>query len=171
MMSWLALAAGVVHAQSPLPNQDNGMEGPATGFGLGAVVGTPSGLAMAWRPDPAQAVQVATGFSGQQGRFALNADYVRTVWAFFSDDQSWILPLYVGAGVRFRTAADEANERTADQSGLGVRVPVGIRVYPEDVRLDIFAEAAPALHFAPAPTVAFDFGIGVRLWAGGKEER
>ena len=41
--------------------------------------------------------------------------------------------------------------------------------YPEDVRLDLFVEGAPAVHFMPAPTFAVDFGIGVRLWAGGSE--
>jgi len=170
MMSWLVLAAGLASAQSRLPNQQNNMEGPATGFGVGAVVGLPSGLAVSWRPSAAQAVQATTGFSGQQGRFALNTDYIRTVWAFFSDDQSWIVPVYVGGGVRFRSASDPDDERSADQSGFGVRVPVGVRVYPEDVRLDLFAEVAPALHFADSPTFALDFGVGVRLWAGGPDD-
>jgi hypothetical protein len=170
MMSLLLLGGSLALAQSRLPNQQNSMEGPATGFGVGAVVGTPSGLALSWRPSPTQAVQAATGFSGQQGRFAANIDYIRTVWAFFNADESWIFPLYVGGGIRYRTLTNDEDKREADQSGIGLRVPVGVRVYPEDTRLDLFAEVAPALHFSPSPTVAVDFGIGVRLWAGGKEK-
>ena len=168
MILTLTLVSAVSLAQS-LPNKQDSMEGPATGVGVGAVVGTPSGLAVSWRPTPTKAIQAATGFSGQQGRFALNADYIHTVWAFFSGDGSWILPVYVGGGVRYRTAANDNDQRVADQSGFGVRLPVGLRVYPEDVRLDIFVEGAPAVHFMPAPTFAVDFGIGVRLWAGGTE--
>lgn len=168
MISILALVSTAALAQS-LPNQQNNIEGPATGIGAGAVVGTPTGLALAWRPDPSKAVQAAAGYGGKQGSFGLNVDYVQTVWALFSGDGDWIMPLYVGAGVRYRGQSDTV-ETEFDQNSVGVRLPVGIRVYPEDIRLDIFAEAGPAVHFLPAPTLAFDFGMGVRLWAG-KTER
>jgi len=171
MTAWLLLAVGIAHAQQRLPNQQNSMEGPATGFGVGGVVGTPSGLALSWRPDTKQAVQVATGFSSQKARFAMNVDYVRTVWAFFSKDQSWIMPLYVGGGARIRTADEELDPPAPTQTGMGVRLPVGLRVYPEDIRLDLFAEVGPALHIASEISYTFDFAVGVRLWAGGKEER
>lgn len=165
MTLWTLLLATATWAQSRLPNQTDSMEGPARGVGVGAVVGTPHGLSVAWRPSNAHAVQGAAGWSGQQGRFALNVDYVRTVWVFFNADQSWVLPVYVGAGGRFRTMEADT-DRSADQSGFGVRAPIGLRAFPEDVRLDLFVEVAPALAFVPEPAFAIDFGIGVRLWAG-----
>ena len=167
-MTLFGLFTATALAQS-LPNQQNNMEGPATGFGVGAVVGTPSGLAISWRPNPSRAIQAATGFSGQQGRFALNADFVQTVWVLFNEDDSWILPLYVGGGLRYRALSGSPDQREADQDGIGLRAPIGMRIYPEDIRLDIFAEVAPALHLRPEPTFAFDVGIGVRLWAGKPE--
>jgi len=170
MTAWLVLALGVAHAQHRLPNQQDSMDGPATGFGLGAVVGPPHGLAMSWRPSPAQAVQATLGFGGTQGRFAINTDYIRTVWAFFADDQAWVLPLYMGAGVRVRTDTEDSIEGGPGEGGFGVRAPIGLRVYPEDVRLDIYIETAPALHFSPSPVFTMDFALGVRLWAGGKQE-
>ena len=169
MISIMALASTVALAQS-LPNQQDNMEGPATGVGLGAVAGTTTGLAAAWRPNPSRAFQASTGYGGQQGRFALNVDYIQTVWALFSRDGSWIVPLYVGGGVRYRSQPAVDGLPTDSEGGIGVRLPLGVRVYPEDVRLDIFAEAGPAFQFTPEPTFALDFGVGVRLWAG-KEER
>lgn len=169
MITLLALASTVALSQS-LPNQQNNMEGPATGVGLGAVAGTTSGLAVAWRPDPSKGFQATTGYGGKQGRFAANVDYIQTVWAFFSGDGSWIIPLYVGGGIRYRSQPVLEGLPTNNPGGMGVRLPLGVRVYPEDIRLDIFAEAGPAVQFSPEPSLAFDFGVGVRLWAG-KPER
>ena len=117
-------------------------------------MGTPTGLALAWRPDPSKAVQAAAGYGGKQGSFGLNVDYVQTVWALFSGDGEWIMPLYVGAGVR--SGAERRRQTEFDQNSVGVRLPVGIRVYPKT--------SASTSSPKPAPRALLPSPPGVRFW-------
>jgi hypothetical protein len=67
------------------------------------------------------------------------------------------LPLYLGVGGRVKIR-EHAEDR------LGVRVPIGVSYIFEDLPLDIFAEVAPVLDFAPSTRGGFTLGIGARWW-------
>jgi hypothetical protein len=106
-------------------------------------------------------IQAAAGWSLTEGRLNINADYLYDITRIETPDTPGVAwPVYVGAGARLRLGAEGEGE------GLGVRVPVGMRLEPEDLRLDVYLEVAPVLLLLPETTVTFDAGLGARFYFG-----
>ena len=169
-MSWAVLLLGTAWAQTSPGQLPNTLEGPARGVGV--ALGTPTGLALSWRPSDAMAVQSAVGWSFQQDQFNANADYVITVAELPGPDDSIVFPAYIGAGARLRLDGDDddtSNTNTSDQSTFGLRIPAGLRMVPEDLRLDAFIEVAPVVVLFPDTQASLDFGLGFRFWLGPTE--
>ncbi len=152
---WL-LWTGQAMAQSGPPDF---LRGTPAGFGAGLVVGSPSGLSLAWRMPGSTMVQAAVGWSLQENTLSANVDYVfdlTTIQQDSTPDISW--PVYMGAGGRVRMGVDDA--------GLGARVPVGIRMEPHDLKLDVYMELAPFVMLVPYTDAGLDFNLGVRFYFG-----
>ncbi len=154
------LAAGLlaVGANAAAKNHD---------FGLGIVVGEPTGItgkkflddnravdfALAWSFEGNDSVQAHANYLFHQGQLPVNADTHGS------------LPWYWGVGARIKLEENEGNSsRNNDDDLIGVRVPVGVAWYPENTQLEVFGEIAPTLDLAPDSDFDIGAGIGARYY-------
>ncbi|HSD62473.1 MAG TPA: hypothetical protein VLB50_01710 [Ignavibacteriaceae bacterium] len=125
------------------------------GFGMGIILGEPTGLsAKLWTTDD-NAFDFAAAWSIRgEGNLLLQADYV---WHFFNliPVSSGKLPLYIGIGGRVVLAND---------AQLGVRIPFGMDYLFATAPVDIFVELVPILDLSPATDFGVGGGIGIRYW-------
>lgn len=124
------------------------------GFGLGIMLGEPTGLnAKIWTsPQNAVDAGLAWSFRGE-GFVHIHADYL---WHFpraINSTERFVL--YAGAGGRLIGGHD---------SVLGIRIPLGIAWWPRNAPLDVFLELAPILDLAPATELEMDGAIGIRFF-------
>lgn len=153
-----------------LPGKAQAREGGP--FGLGVMIGDPTGLSFKYHLGARNAVDGGVGY-GWRGRwFHTHVDYL------FQFPQRWgggdWLP-YVGAGGKLIVWNDHYHGRgyyyydhdwydDDDDVGLGVRVPVGLAWHPRRVPIDVFAELAPTVWVFPGTHFDFDFSIGARFY-------
>jgi hypothetical protein len=132
----------------PLTAQDHG-------FGMGLILGEPTGLsAKLWTSsDNAFDFAAAWSFKGD-GHLLLQADYV---WHFFNlmPVPSGKLPLYIGIGGRVILA---------DDPRFGIRIPIGIDYLFADAPIDVFLELVPILDLSPETDFGVGGGLGIRYW-------
>lgn len=150
----LALCGSSAHAQSR-----------ASRFGLGGMVGEPTGLSMKLRLSPAFAIDFGVGFGILgPGYGQAHADFLGAV--NLADLRRTSMDIYFGAGPRVAFAG-HGNGRwdgRSDGAWVGVRGAVGL-VWEFDARhLDVFVEAAPTLWLLQG--LYFDAGgaAGARYW-------
>lgn len=132
----------------PITAQDHG-------FGMGLILGEPTGLsAKLWTSsDNAFDFAAAWSFRGR-GHLLLQADYV---WHFFRllPVPSGKLPLYIGFGGRVILA---------DDPHIGIRIPVGLDYLFADAPIDVFMELVPILDLSPSTKFGVGGGLGIRYW-------
>ncbi|MEJ2196420.1 MAG: hypothetical protein P8X73_16395 [Ignavibacteriaceae bacterium] len=125
------------------------------GFGMGIILGEPTGLsAKLWTSgDNAFDFAAAWSFKGD-GNLLLQADYV---WHFFDLIQvsSGKFPFYIGIGARVVLANDPL---------FGARIPIGLDYLFADAPIDVFIEIVPILDLAPETDFSVGGGLGVRYW-------
>ena len=133
------------------------------GFGMGIVLGEPTGLSAKLWTSSDNAFDFAAAWSFRNyhhndnhndGSVLLQADYV---WHFFNliPVSSGKLPLYIGIGGRV-VLANDAN--------FGVRVPVGLDYLFADAPIDVFLELVPILDLSPETNFGVGGGLGIRYW-------
>ncbi len=125
------------------------------GFGMGIILGEPTGLSAKLWTSSDNAFDFAAAWSLRgEGNLLLQADYV---WHFFNviPVSSGKLPLYIGIGGRALLANDPQ---------LGVRIPFGMDYLFATAPVDIFVELAPILDLSPATDFGVGGGLGVRYW-------
>jgi len=124
------------------------------GFGLGIILGEPTGLSFKkWRSDTT-AIGGAVAWSfGKKNELHLHGDYlVHNFDVFRSKKEN--LASYYGIGGRIKIIKDE--------SRLGVRIPLGINYILEKAPLDIFLEFVPLLDLVPSTDFEVNGAIGIR---------
>jgi hypothetical protein len=132
-------------------------------FGIGLVLGEPTGIAAKLYLDDDTAVQGALGFNFYGSGVQLNADYVLHPWIVQERD-AFVLPIYVGPGIRL---IQYDGGRGADgHFAIGLRGVVGMLFDFKVVPLDTFVEVAGVVEydFVEALEVAFNLGAGVRYY-------
>jgi hypothetical protein len=129
--------------------------GQDRGFGLGLIVGEPTGLsAKLWIAD-GSAIDAAAAWSfGKTSAFHFHADYLLHFLDVI-DVQKGRVPLYLGVGARVKLEADIR---------IGIRIPVGIMYLFESVPIDLFLEVVPLLDLFPATEFTANAGIGIRYY-------
>jgi hypothetical protein len=122
------------------------------GFGLGILLGEPSGLSGKMWVSQVNAVDAGLAWSFKNSGFLhIHADYL---WHFPDViSSSERLVLSAGLGGRLGTGHDAV---------LGVRIPFALAWWPHGVPLDLFLELAPGLDLLPATEFAMQGGIGIR---------
>ena len=125
------------------------------GFGLGIVLGEPTGFSAKGWTSARNAVDagVAWAFT-RDGYLHLHADYL---WHFPDAirAEERFVP-YTGVGARLGVGGDKAR--------AGIRFPGGVAFWPRSVPLDVFLEIALIMDVAPATQVSVNGGIGVRYY-------
>lgn len=125
-------------------------------FGLGVVLGSPTGLSMEFRLASSSALHVAVGLEGLNDEGRDDDFYVHVVWKFYLAELArtpdFSLPLYVGVGPYLANIGN-------DNIALGARGPVGIAFAFNSVPIDIFLEVALLLNVVED----VDVGVGAAL--------
>jgi hypothetical protein len=151
------------------------VQAQSSGFGLGIVLGEPTGLsAKTWTGDGnAFAFGLAWGGWGRGGYFHAHADYLFHNYSLFNISQGR-MALHYGPGLRLRTWGGDrywSNGRYYESRGghtrLGIRFPVGLTYMFDGAPVDIFLEAAPALDLVPGTSFDVNGGLGFRYYFGG----
>jgi len=125
------------------------------GFGLGIILGEPTGVSGKLWTSGENAFDFAAAWSFQgNGNLLLQADYVWHIFRLIPVPDGK-LPFYVGIGGEIILANDPV---------IGVRVPLGLDYMFSNAPVDIFVELVPILRLAPSTDFDFAGGIGARYW-------
>ncbi len=125
------------------------------GWGVGLILGEPTGISTKIWLDDQSAIDGALAWSfDDDGFLHLHADYLRHNFSI-ANVNSGQLPLYFGVGPKIVLKED---------AELGVRVPFGAAYHFEGAPLDLFIEAVPILDLAPSTDLDFNIGLGARFY-------
>lgn len=126
------------------------------GFGLGVIVGEPTGISAKYWTTSSTALDFGLGYSFEKNsRLHLHADYLFHVNNLFETTEN--LALYYGPGARLRIVEN-------GDSRLGFRFDVGLVWIPKNAPIDVFIEIAPLLDIIPETDFSFNGGLGVRFF-------
>ena len=132
-----------------------------SGFGLGIIIGEPTGLsAKAWLSGNT-AVDAAAGWSSRHEYVHLHADFLLHNFGLFDVDPG-DLPLYYGIGGRLVLA--DGNHDHNDEMTAGLRVPVGVSYLFDTAPFDLFLEVVPLLNLLPGTEFDINGAVGVRYY-------
>ena len=137
-------------------------------FGLGVIVGEPTGVSAKLWTSPTTAFDFGLGWSvgGDRignydgfynggSRVHFHMDYL---WhSFDAISSSERFPLYYGIGGRINTGAGY-------NSSAAVRGVIGIAWMPHETPIDIFLELVPSLQLTSSTGFAIDAGLGARYF-------
>ena len=125
------------------------------GFGLGIILGEPTGFSAKMWTSPTNAVDAGLAWAfARNGYLHIHADYL---WHFADAIQTEerFVP-YVGIGGRIGVGGDKGR--------FGARLPGGLAFWPRSIPLDVFLEVALIMDVAPATEVSINGGIGARYF-------
>lgn len=124
-------------------------------FGLGIIVGEPTGVSFKYWTDSNSAFAGAIAWSFiNGGALHIHADYILHSFNLIRVE-SGKLPFYYGIGGRIKFL---------DDAGIGVRVPVGLTYIFDDTPIDIFLEIVPILDLTPKTDFNINAAIGGRYY-------
>lgn len=137
-------------------------------FGLGVIIGEPTGLSAKLWTSNSNALAFGLGWSVQGYRFnGFDPDYNRVTRSHIHVDYLWHsfnaisysgeFPLFYGIGGRIVTGPEYSGT-------FGVRGILGIAWLPRSTPLDIFIEVVPTLLLVNSTGFGIDAGIGARFY-------
>ena len=132
------------------------------GFGLGIIVGEPTGVSFKGWLDNKSAVDGAVAWSFvNKGSFHVHVDYLRHV--HIESTPSGEFNFHYGIGGRLKTK--NTDDATSD-SRFGARIPLGLDYNFSGEPIEIFLEVAPVLDFSPKTEASFNGALGIRFYFG-----
>ena len=166
----LAVAIGIA-APAHADTEDDSVRGTDKGnFGVGIILGEPTGITAKLYLKDDVAVQGAVGSAFVGGGLQVHADYVFHPYILQSRP-SFVLPFYVGPGVRlidYTSGRDDSSGNSTSAFALGVRGVAGLLFDFKNVPLDAFAEVAGVFEYEFRTGAGFalrlNFGGGVRYY-------
>lgn len=147
-----------VHAGSVEPR------GPENSrFGVGAYLGDPVGFTAKFYLTDRVALDSVLAWSFVDESFTMIGDVTYDIFELSAKkhQRDVSLPFYVGAGAKVAFDEDKNGD---DQTTGGMRIPVGLAAQWKDYPVEVFAELAPGVQFAPETEFDFTGGIGARFY-------
>ncbi len=124
------------------------------GFGLGLILGQPTGLSAKIWTGEHTAIDAAMAWSfADTGFLRVHADMLGHTFSIDVDQGQ--LPIYFGLGAKLVFSSNLE---------VGVRIPVGISYLFDSAPIDVFVEVVPGLNLIPATTFFIEGGIGARYF-------
>lgn len=131
-------------------------------FGLGFIIGEPTGLSLKYWLDDEHAVDGAAAWSSSENdSFQLHADYLIHNYELLNADD---LPVYYGLGARLKFKDHDGRGRNRNDAIFGIRIPLGVTYLFDDAPLDLFFELVPVLDIAPDVDLDINAAIGLRFY-------
>lgn len=165
LVSRIAAAAALVivaGAGSPALAQDE-----KGAFGLGLIVGEPTGLSAKLYLSDDQAIAAAVGGAVIGRGIQVHADYLFHPW-ILETTETFVLPAYIGPGLRI--LSHDRGRGIDNDVHIGARGVVGMLFDFRRVPLDVFVEVAGIFEYRTASDdhggIGFDInaGAGVRYY-------
>ncbi len=126
-----------------------------SGFGLGVIVGEPTGLSWKFWTGNVTAVDGAAAWSfADKSALHLHADLIFHDFTRINVEKGKF-PFYFGFGGRIKLEK---------KSKIGIRIPLGVTYIPERLPLDMFLEIVPILDLIPGTEFDFNGAIGIRYF-------
>lgn len=170
----LAVAGGVwvQSAQAAFKTARYGSPETSRPFGMGVVLGEPTGITGKYWVDRRSAIDSTFSYSFND-YFLLYSDYLYHFPGAFGRSSEFASRLnpYIGVGLElFIQTQDTGRQDRAyfrsDQgsTGLGVRIPLGVEWRPGSPPLGVFVELTPGVGVVPATFGFVQGGIGIRFY-------
>jgi hypothetical protein len=127
------------------------------GFGLGLIVGEPTGISAKYWIDGDNAFDFGLAYSFVQkfSAMSLHADYLYHAFDVIKSD--YRLPVYYGFGARIRFVNNSDNS-------LGARGVIGIAWLNDNLPIDVFFEVVPVFNLIPSTALNLDIALGARYY-------
>lgn len=126
-------------------------------FGMGIIIGEPTGLDLKYFVSGSNAIEGAVAWSlSGRNNLHLQAEYLYHRYDLIKVEKGR-LPLFFGVGgrVEFREHADDL---------VGIRIPVGLAYEFDNAPFDVFGELVPLLDLAPDTDFDLEGAIGARFY-------
>jgi hypothetical protein len=136
----------------------------AQSYGIGIILGSPTGLTGKMMLSTTSAIAVNAGWSFWPSRgFHITGDYQFLFPGSIADEDgrpinSLIPYLGLGGRMRFKSSGDDDD----DDFRVGVRFGGGLEYKPE--RFGVFAELYPVVNLIPSTEFDFEGGLGFRIY-------
>lgn len=150
----------MVFLSKPMQAQDHG-------FGLGIILGEPTGFSAKLWTSKDNALDFGLGLGLGGDRIKYKGDYEKNGRIHFHMDYLWHsfnaisstekFPLYYGIGGRY-------NSGGGYEGSLGIRGVFGIAWFPRSTPIDVFFELVPVFQVTPLTGLGIDAGLGVRYF-------
>ncbi len=139
------------------------------GFGVGIMVGEPTGLsAKKWISDTTAIDATAAWSFADFSSFQLHVDYLLHNYDLIkAKELPGRLSVYYGIGGRIKFKGSNAGKGSGnndEDARLGVRVPVGLSYTFKENPVELFTEIVPILDIAPETKFGVGIGIGARYY-------
>lgn len=127
------------------------------GFGLGVIIGEPTGLSAKYWLSETNALDfgLAYSFVHDKSAVSLHSDYLFHLPHLFKTELN--LPFYYGFGGRIHF-------NNNSKSTIGARGVAGIMWIPNSLPIDTFFEIAPVFNLFPETSLHLDLAIGCRYY-------
>ena len=127
------------------------------GFGIGIMIGEPTGLSAKYWLNEDNAVDfgLAYSFVRSNSALSLHADYLYHTFDLINSNYS--MPVYFGYGVRLRLVHNADN-------ALGARGVIGVCWMSNKSPFDVFLEVAPVFNLFPSTSLNLDAALGARYY-------
>jgi hypothetical protein len=131
-------------------------------FGLGVILGEPTGLSLKYWLGKEHAIDGAAAWSySENDSLQLHTDYLVHNYDVFNTDE---LPFYCGLGARLKFKEDDGRGRNENHAIFGIRIPLGVTYVFDDAPVDLFFELVPVLDLAPDVELDVNAAIGLRIY-------
>lgn len=150
------MTAPVLALLAALASPPTNVHGP---FGVGLILGEPSGVSGKLFLDERHALDLALDFSLRNDAFYVHGDYVLHLPGLLAGLSEGIWLAYVGVGGKLKVRDRKKDD---DDLGVTVRVPLGVAWMPKTVPIDVFLEIVPGMRVLPETDPDFGAGLGVR---------
>lgn len=134
-------------------------------FGIGLILGEPTGVSAKLYLDDETAVQAAVGSAFIGGGLQVHGDYLWHPWILEERD-SFVLLAYVGPGVRF-IYYDQGRDGS-DFVAVGARGVGGVVFDFKEIPLDVFAEVAGVAEWQFGDDPDNGFALAINAGAGAR---
>ena len=131
--------------------------GQDKGFGIGVMIGEPTGLSAKYWLNDVNALDfgLAYSFVRKNSAVSLHADYL--YHAFDIIKSNYRIPIYYGFGARLRLVS-------GDDNALGARGVIGVAWLSDRAPFDVFLEVVPVFNLFPSTSLNLDAAIGARYY-------
>ena len=127
----------------------------SNGWGIGVILGEPTGLSLKFWSSRTTAIDAAAAWSFKgEGKFHLHMDYLFHNYRVFKVKRGK-LPLYFGIGGRVKFE---------EETRVGIRIPVGVCYLFRNQPLDVFFEIVPVLDITPETDFDINASVGIRFF-------